>query len=280
MLFYSTLYHSFASPRLVAKKGQPFRGSDGQTIAVADYDRYSPLPFWDTGRNQIVLLTLLEPELKPDILRSHLDMAQESGWMDTSFHGDHAVFMYLGDWERGLQFDCEAVYEFLRKNAMDPPGRAAIWPSICKRAGFMTSSWPIPARPTPTATPAWPRPWNTVGTITRSRLFAQKTGQGRRLQNVPRPRPQLHQRLRSPRLVSCAGATRTARGFRRSIRCEPYYNFMMKEATGWQTLWLVPHDVQGLINLLGGREKFCARSSTTSFTRRITQRASRAMSPA
>jgi predicted alpha-1,2-mannosidase len=37
---------------------------------------------------------------------------------------------------------------------------------------------------------------------------------------------------------------------------EPYYNFMMKEASGWSTLWLVPHDVQGLINLLGGREAF------------------------
>jgi predicted alpha-1,2-mannosidase len=40
---------------------------------------------------------------------------------------------------------------------------------------------------------------------------------------------------------------------------EPYYNFMMKEASGWSTLWLVPHDVQGLINLLGGREKFSAK---------------------
>jgi predicted alpha-1,2-mannosidase len=31
---------------------------------------------------------------------------------------------------------------------------------------------------------------------------------------------------------------------------------MMKEASSWSTLWLVPHDVQGLINLLGGREAF------------------------
>jgi putative alpha-1,2-mannosidase len=43
---------------------------------------------------------------------------------------------------------------------------------------------------------------------------------------------------------------------------EPYYNYMFKEATGWQTLWLVPHDVQGLINLLGGREKFAQRLDT------------------
>jgi predicted alpha-1,2-mannosidase len=34
---------------------------------------------------------------------------------------------------------------------------------------------------------------------------------------------------------------------------------MMKEASGWSTLWLVPHDVQGLINLLGGRETFAAK---------------------
>jgi predicted alpha-1,2-mannosidase len=40
---------------------------------------------------------------------------------------------------------------------------------------------------------------------------------------------------------------------------EPYYNFMMKEASGWSTLWLVPHDVQGLMNLLGGRKAFDAK---------------------
>jgi predicted alpha-1,2-mannosidase len=40
---------------------------------------------------------------------------------------------------------------------------------------------------------------------------------------------------------------------------EPYYNFMMKEASGWSTLWLVPEDVNGLIGLLGGREKFNAK---------------------
>jgi predicted alpha-1,2-mannosidase len=33
----------------------------------------------------------------------------------------------------------------------------------------------------------------------------------------------------------------------------------MKEASGWSTLWLVPHDVQGLIDALGGRAGFNAR---------------------
>jgi predicted alpha-1,2-mannosidase len=34
---------------------------------------------------------------------------------------------------------------------------------------------------------------------------------------------------------------------------------MMKEASGWQTLWLVPHDVQGLMELLGGRDAFARK---------------------
>ena len=96
MLFYSNLLHSLASPRLVAKKGEKFTGMDGQ-VRTAEYDRYGAVPFWDTGRNQIVLLTLLEPDTKVDILRSQLDMAKESGYMGVSFHGDHSAFMYLGD---------------------------------------------------------------------------------------------------------------------------------------------------------------------------------------
>ena len=31
------------------------------------------------------------------------------------------------------------------------------------------------------------------------------------------------------------------------------------EATAWQYLWFVPHDVQGLINLVGGDARFCER---------------------
>ena len=40
------------------------------------------------AENQVVLLTMIEPDLKLDVLRSQLDMARESGYMGTSFHGD------------------------------------------------------------------------------------------------------------------------------------------------------------------------------------------------
>jgi putative alpha-1,2-mannosidase len=89
-IFYSALYHAFASPKMVARKGQQFVGEDNQPH-TAESDRYDHVPYWDTGRNQAVLMTLLDPEMKRNVLRSQLDMARESGRMGVSFHGDHAV---------------------------------------------------------------------------------------------------------------------------------------------------------------------------------------------
>jgi predicted alpha-1,2-mannosidase len=257
MLFYSTLYHSFASPRLVAKKGQPFRGLDGQT-QTADYDRYSVVPFWDTGRDQIVLLTLVEPELKPDILRSHLEMARETGHMQTSFHGDNAVWMYLGDWERVIKFDYEAVYEYLRKNAMDTGGPRRTL------AEYMQKGWVhdiVVAHPSP---PYADGNAGVAKTLEYSwddyamALYAQKLGKDDDYRMFL-ARAHNYTNVFDPSIGFMRGRNEDGSWIAPFDPLEPYYNFMMKEASGWQTLWLVPHDVQGLSELLGGRDAFAKK---------------------
>ncbi|MGB6988688.1 MAG: glycoside hydrolase domain-containing protein, partial [Candidatus Sulfotelmatobacter sp.] len=121
MLFYSCLYHSFDSPQMLARKGDEFVGED-KRVHTAEFDRYNQVPLWDTGRNQIVLLMMLEPGVMENILRSQLDIARETGYMGTSFHGDNADLLFLGAWQRGLDFDWASAYEYLRKNATDPKG--------------------------------------------------------------------------------------------------------------------------------------------------------------
>ena len=197
MLFYSCLYHSFASPRLVAQKGEQFTGLDG-VKRTATYDRYGPVPYWDTGRDQVVLLTLLEPKVKEDILRSEFDMARESGYMGTSFHGDHAVMMYLGDWERGLNFDWSAVYEYLRKNAMDPDGPRPYLAEYIKNGCDLRLY--SRRQPGPSLRRRQSRRSHHAGIcVGRSRHGAlrEKAGQGRRLRDVSEARAQLPERLRS-----------------------------------------------------------------------------------
>jgi predicted alpha-1,2-mannosidase len=258
MLFYSCLLHSFASPRLVAQKGEPLATRDG-TITTAAYDRYNEVPFWDTGRNQIVLLTLLEPRVKTDILRSQLDMARESGYMGTSFHGDNAVFMYLGDWERGLDFDWAGTYEYLRKNATDPAGPRNYL------AEYMQNGWISDI--IPPGNPSPPYAGGKAGAATTLEyswddyamaIYAKRLGKQADYEMFLK-RAHNYRNVFDSSIGFVRGKTADGQWIAPFDPGEPYYNFMMKEASGWSTLWLVPHDVQGLENLLGGREKFAAK---------------------
>jgi len=258
MLFYSCLYHSFYSPQLRARRGEQFTGRDG-VVREAAYDRYGPVPLWDTGRNQIVLLTLLEPDVKVNILQSELDAARESGYMETSFHGDNASLMYLGDWERGLKFDWAAVYDYLRKNATDPNGPRG------HLADYMQRGW-IPDV-IPPGNPSPPYAGGNAGVATTLEyswddyalaLYAKKLGKEDDY-NLFLKRAHNYQNVFDPSTQFMRGKTEDGKWISPFDPREPYYNFMMKEGSGWSTLWLVPHDVQGLIDLLGGREKFTAK---------------------
>jgi len=257
-LFYSCLYHSFYSPHLLARRGEEFTNRKG-VVEKAAYDRYGEVPLWDTGRNQIVLLTLLEPDTKTDILRSELDDARERGYMETSFHGDNAVFMYLGDWERGLNFDWGAAYEYLRKNAMDPKGPRGYL------AEYIQQGWISDF--VPNGNPSPPYAGGKAGAATTLEyswddyalaLYAKKLGKTDDY-NMFLQRGHNYRNVFDSSIGFMRGRTEDGKWISPFDPREPYYNFMMKEASGWSTLWLVPHDVQGLENLLGGRAKFASK---------------------
>ena len=102
MLFYSNLYHSFASPRLVRTKGRPVprtrrTDEDGSiTTATAPY-RSGTLD----AINSFSSYHWSSPSQRR-YSKLHARDGKRDGYMQTSFHGDHAVWMYLGDWQRGL----------------------------------------------------------------------------------------------------------------------------------------------------------------------------------
>ncbi|SFJ08553.1 alpha-1,2-mannosidase, putative [Sphingomonas sp. NFR04] len=258
MLFYSTLFQSFASPRLVARKGERFTDAKGQ-VQAAGYDRYGPVPFWDTGRNQIVLLELMEPEVVQDIMRSELDMARERGFMNTSFHGDNAVFLYLGAMKRGIAFDYAAAYEYLRRNATDPKGPRDYLAEY-DRQGWIADEVP-PGNPSPPyaggkagAATTLEYAWDDAAMADLAARLGHKDDAARFARRALN-----YRNVFDPTIGFVRGRTADGKWITRFDPAEPYYNFMMKEASGWSTLWLAPQDVQGMINELGGRAAFNAK---------------------
>ncbi len=254
-MFYSTLFQSFASPRLIAAEGEPFTDMNGK-VQTATHDRYSPVPFWDTGRNQIVLLEMMEPERVRDIMASELDMARERGYMNTSFHGDNAVFLFLGSWKRGIPFDYPAAYEYLRKNATDPAGPRHYLAEYEKN-GWISDVIPK-GNPSPPygggkagAATTLEYAWDDHAMAQYAGLLGKKDDEQLFLKRAGN-----YKNVFDPSIGFVRGRTGDGQWISPFDPQEPYYNFMMKEASGWSTLWLEPHDVQGLMNLLGGREAF------------------------
>ncbi len=258
MMFYSTLFQSFASPRLVARKGERFTDAAGK-VQVATHDRYGPVPFWDTGRNQIVLMMLLEPDVVQDVMRSELEMARERGYMNTSFHGDHAVLLFDGAWQRGIPFDYAAAYAYMRKNATDPKGPRN------DLTEYDAQGWISDL--VPEGNPSPPYAGGKAGAATTLEYawddhaladVAQRLGKQDDAQRFLK-RAANYRNVFDPSIGFVRGRTADGQWISPFDPAEPYYNFMMKEASGWSTLWLVPHDVQGLIGLLGGRVAFNAK---------------------
>jgi len=253
-LFYSTLYNSLLTPWLLVKKGDLIHHRGGES-QVAEYDRYSPIAFWDTGRDQTVLLTLLEPDVKTNILRTHLEMARESGWMHTSFYGDHAVLMYLGDWERGLPFDYASVYEYLRKNATDPAGPRGNLAEYLQKGWVHDDFVDQPSPPYAGGNAGVDKTLEYSWDDHALALFAKKLGKDDDYRMFL-ARAHNYTNMFDPSTGFMRGRNADGSWISPYDPYEPYYNYMSKEATGWQNFWLVPHDVQGLINLVGGRENF------------------------
>jgi predicted alpha-1,2-mannosidase len=253
-IFYSCLYHAFASPTMVARKGDQFKGLDKKSY-TASHDRYDLVPYWDTGRNQVVLLTLLEPEVKLNILRSQHEMAQESGWMGTSFHGDHAVAMYLGDWERGLNYDYEGVYQYLYKNATDPAGPREFLAEYMKQGWIHDFLVDQPSPPYEGGNAGVSKTLEYCYDDYCMAMYAKKLG---RMADSAMflERAMNYKKVWDPSTGFMRGRTADGKWIEPFYPTEPYYNFMYKESTSAQISWFVPHDVQGLVQLMGGREAF------------------------
>ena len=75
---YTALYHALIAPNRISDADGSYRGMDDE-IHRASSVSYSTLSLWDTFRAEHPLLTLLYPEVVPDLCRSMMQMYREGG---------------------------------------------------------------------------------------------------------------------------------------------------------------------------------------------------------
>ncbi|MFE1193484.1 GH92 family glycosyl hydrolase [Streptomyces olivaceoviridis] len=98
--FYTALYHALLHPNVISDADGRYRGADGRvhTVDRRRHAQYGTFSGWDVYRDQVQLLTLLDPRTGSDIAQSLYELArQNNGVWDRWLHGASGTHVMNGD---------------------------------------------------------------------------------------------------------------------------------------------------------------------------------------
>ena len=127
VVFYTGLYHTLIHPNILNDVNGEYPAMEtGETLKTEE-TRYTVFSLWDTYRNFHQLQTLLYPEKQIDFVNTMVDMYKESGWLPKwelygretlTMEGDPAIPVIVDTYRKGLRaFDYETAYEAMYKSA-------------------------------------------------------------------------------------------------------------------------------------------------------------------
>lgn len=125
--FYTALYRTMLAPTLYSDVDGSYRGADSEkTIRTSIYDTYHTFSLWDTYRAEHPLLTFLHPSRVSDMVSSFLDFAEQSGalpvWSMWSCETDmmigyHSVPVIVEAYLKGIPMDAKRALDAMVKTA-------------------------------------------------------------------------------------------------------------------------------------------------------------------
>lgn len=270
--FYTALYHTAISPNLFTDVDGRYLGMDHKIHAAdPEHPVYTVFSLWDTFRALHPLLTITNPDLNNDFIRSLISKYEEGGilpmWELAANYtgcmtGYHAVSLMADATTKGIaDFDARKAFEAAARSSIgDTTGIHA--------APFMRTALMQPSK----------KFKNTLGFIPWNEEN----------ESVAKGLEYAYDDWCISLLAAAAGDTAAARQFEEMGQY--YHNYFDKdtrfmrgkdaegnwhepfhprasnhrsddycEGTAWQWTWFVPHDVDGLVDLMGGREAFVSK---------------------
>lgn len=252
--FYTALYHTQIAPVLFNDANGAFRRGD-DTILKNTQPQYSTLSLWDTFRALHPLLTIINPKKVGDIIQSMLLYYQEKntvpvwtlyGNETNCMTGYHSIPVIVEAYLKGIRnFDIEKAYLAI-KNTMMGEERGL---KAYKKYGYI--------------------PWNILDesvTITLEYAYddwcvAQMAkALGKKEDYVYfLNRSKAYKHLFDKKTGFMRGKHTDGKSWH--IPFDPKYSAHRvhadyTEGNAWQHSWFVPHNVENLINLYGGKENF------------------------
>ncbi|MDZ7743849.1 MAG: GH92 family glycosyl hydrolase [Bacteroidota bacterium] len=248
-VFYTALYHTYIAPNLFQDMDGRYRGHDGAIHTSNKFTAYTVFSLWDTFRAQHPLMTILEPSISNDFIRTMLDQYEKGGLLPVwelagnetnCMIGYHAVPVIVDAYMKGMRdFDTRQAFDASRKSAMQDHFGLKYY----KRFGYIPADkeGESVSRTLEYAYDDW-----------CIALMAKEMG----FENLYEKyilRAQNYKNIFDPE-------TGFMRGKRNGMFISPFdpteVNFTLTEANTWQYNFFVPQDISGLIDLYGGKASF------------------------
>lgn len=271
-IFYTAMYHTAVSPNLFTDVDGRYLGMDLK-VHQGNVDRpvYTVFSLWDTFRALHPLYSIIDPQLNNNFIRSLLLKSREGGifpmWDLASNYtgtmiGYHAASLIADAYTKGYaDFDLQEAYK------------------ACLRAAeYDTTGIKCPDLVLPHLMPMAKYYKNTIGYIPCDRenesvakaleyayddycisVLAEATGDYKNSQKYARFAKAytlyFDPSVRFMRGVDSEGNWRTPF----NPKASNHRNDDYCEGNAWQWTWFVPHDVEGLVELMGGEDAFVGK---------------------
>ncbi|MBE0638667.1 MAG: GH92 family glycosyl hydrolase, partial [Bacteroidales bacterium] len=251
-VFYTALYHAMVAPNLFTDVDGKYRGHDMQIHQTEGFDVYTVFSLWDTFRALHPLLTITHQALTNDFINTMLKQYEQGGLLPVwelaanetnCMIGYHAVPVIVDAYMKGIRgYDVEEALEACIKSAMQDQFGLESYKakgyipsdaepeSVSKTLEYAYDDWCIAML---------------AKEIGKEDVYGQFIQMAQNYKNIFDPET----------------------GFMRAKTNETWFspfdpaevNFNYTEANSWQYSSFVPQDISGLMELMGGREKFIER---------------------
>ena len=126
-IFYTAMFHTMQFPREFSEYGRYYSAFDDKIHQGISYNDFS---LWDTFRAAHPLYHFIQPERVNPMIQSLIQMYQEGGWIPkwpnptytNIMIGTHADSVIADAYVKGFRdYDANLAYEAIRKDAFQPP---------------------------------------------------------------------------------------------------------------------------------------------------------------
>ena len=260
--FYTALYHTMIAPTIYSDVDGSYYGPDKKIHQTDGWVNYGTFSLWDTYRNYHQLMTLVYPERQMDMIHTMMGMYKEHGWFPKwelygretlTMEGDPSIPVLVDSWMKGLQdFDIDEAYKGMYKSATTPGKDNLMRPD---NDDYMSKGY-VPLREQYDNSVSHALEYY-IADFALSR-FAEALGKKKDAEMFYKRslgyKHYYSKEFGTFRPILPDGTFYSPFNPRQGENFEPNPGF--HEGNAWNYTFFVPHDINGLVKLMGGDKKF------------------------